>query len=259
MSFGASMGKLAELHDGQAMVVGTTPGLLAGGLFTNTVQYTRTDEPEQLLNAYEEVLTELNGDSQEGMKFTTSFKRDAATAGDTPLHAYGLTMDVDPNDENAMAASMALQQMSVVFGGEAGPNGYLALTEGGMYQTMTRNTALITKALEGGESIDGDAGIRAIAERMPESRTAEAYLNIKGVIDMVAPMLAMMGGGVSFDDMPEDLHPIGMSLTTGEAGTHGRLFLPADVLELFSSVAAQLEGGDEWEEVEEEPESKPRF
>ncbi|HZW09630.1 MAG TPA: hypothetical protein VFF69_06985 [Phycisphaerales bacterium] len=260
MSFGASMGKLAELHDGQAMVVGTTPGLLAGGLFTNTVQYTRSDDPEQLLNAYEEVITGINGEAQQGMKFTTTFERDAAMAGDTPLHAYGLTMDVDPNDENAMAASMALQQMSMIFGGEAGPKGYLALTDGGMYQTMTRNTALITKALEGGESLDGNAGIGEIAGELPESRTAEAYVNVKGVIDMVAPMLAMMGGGVSFDDVPEDLHPIGASLTTGGAGMHGRLFVPGDVIELFSSIAEQLEGAeDEWEEVEEEPESKPRF
>lgn len=259
MPFGASMGKLAELHNGQSMVIGVTPGLLAGGLFTNSVQFTRSEDPEQLLEAYEEIITELDGQTQEGMTFSTTFEENAAMAGDTPLHAYGLTLDVDPNDENAMAASIALQQMTMVFGGEAGPKGYLALTEDGMYQTMTRNTELITKALEGGESLDTNAGIEEVGASLPESRTAEAYVNVKGVLDMVAPMLAMMGGGVSFEDVPEDLHPIAMSLTTGDAGVHSRLFMPNDVLETFSAIAAQFEEGeDEWE-VEEEPESEPRF
>ncbi len=258
MSFGASMGKLAALHDGQATVIGATPGLFAGGLFANTVQFTASEEPEALLEGYEQVMSEMNGQTEQGLKFTTSLERNAAEADGTKLHAYSVAMEVDPNDENAAMASAAMQQMAMIFGGEAGPKGYIALTEGGMYQTMSRNTALITNALASETSLTSNDGIESVAQHLPEGRTAEAYINVKGVTDMIGPMLAMMGG-VTLDEVPPDLHPIAGSLSTGAGGVHGRLFMPADVMEMFSSLKAKFEAGDEWEEVEEEPAAKPRF
>jgi hypothetical protein len=258
MSFGASMAKLAELHEGQATVIGVTPGLFAGGLFSNTVQYTASEDPEALLEGYEKVIGEVNGQTQQGLKLTTEFERDAAEADGTPLHAYSVLMEVDPNDENAAMASAAMQQMAMIFGGEGGPKGYVALTDDGMYQTMSRNTELVKQALSAEEGLDSNTGISDVREHLPESRTAEAYINVKGVTDMIAPMLAMMGG-ITLDEIPENLHPLAATLTTGEGGMLGRFFVPADVIEMAASLKTKFEGEDEWEEVEEEPESKPRF
>lgn len=258
MSFGASMGKLATLQSGQATVIGVTPGLFAGGLFSNTVQYTAAEDPEALLEGYEEAIQEINGQTQQGLKLTTAFERNAAEADGTPLHAYAVAMEVDPNDENAAMAGAAMQQMAMVFGGEAGPKGYVALTDDGMYQTMSRNTALISQALNAEESIESNPGIEDVREHLPESRTAEAYINVKGVTDMIAPMLAMMGG-ITLDEVPADLHPLAATLTTGEGGMLGRFFVPADVIEMAASLKTKFQGEGEWEEVEEEPDAKPRF
>lgn len=258
MGFGIDVGQMAELVNGQATVIGVTPGLFAGGLFANTVQFTATARPQELLEKSAEMIREMDGQTQQGLKFSTSFEKDAAKAGDTPLHAYGVTMEVDPNDENAMMASMAMQQMAMIFGAEAGPKGFIALTDNGMYQTMSRNTTLMSKALDSGGGLDSKAGIEAVSKRLPDNRTGVAYVNVKGVTDMVAPMLAMMGG-VDLGEIPEDLSPIAMSLSTGGGGMHSRVFMPADVLQLFSDLRTRFQGDDEWEEIEEEPASKPRF
>ena len=260
MGLGSSMTKLAGLFDGQATVIGTTPGLFAGGLFSNTVQFSSSKNPAALLSSWKQIMSDMNGKTQQGMTFTTTFEENASKIGDTPLHAYAVSMEVDPNDENAMMASMAIQQMTLVFGGEAGPRGYLAQTSKGLYQTMSRNSDLMARVLKGdGDSMASSASIKSVADHLPEERTVEAYLNIKGVLDMVGPLMSMMGGP-SIDNVPESLHPLGMSLSTGAGGMHGRLFLPTDVLDMVAKMKEQFGGGEgEWEDVQEEPKSKPRF
>ncbi len=72
-------------------------------------------------------------------------------------------------------------------------------------------------------------------------------------------LLAMMGAGADLGDLPEEMNPIGFALATGGGGMHARVFVPGDVLEFGAAMAEQFGGGDEWEDVEDEPESKPRF
>lgn len=260
MSFGPDMEGLMDHTTGQAMVLGATPGLFAGGLFTNTIQYSRTDNSDDYFKAWNSSMNEMNGKAVNGMLFKTDIADEPVEIAGHEAYPWSLAMEADPNDDNAMAMGMATQQIAMLFGGEPGPKGYAVKAKDGVYTTYARNKALIEKALSGEEGpMTDNAGIQAIALHLPESRTAEGYLNVKGLLDMVMPMMAMFGGP-TIDDLPEDMLPIGMSLSTGDAGMHTRIFLPASVLDFSADLIKQFsEPVDVEEDAGDEPEPKPRF
>lgn len=251
--------EIAELTKGQAMVMGTTPGLFAGGLFTNTIVFTSCDEPGKIVEAMRKMMTEADGTSEDGMIFKTSYQEDAAEVAGRSLDAWSLQMEPDYNHENAMAAGMALSQFSMLFGGQSGPSGYIASSDAGVYTSFARNSRLMERVLGGGDSMAANAQIVAAAEHLPAERTAEFYLNIKGVLDMVAPMMAMMAPGADLGQIPEKLSPIAMGLATGEHGMHARLYVPADVIEFGASLGERFGGGGGWEDDMDEPDARPRF
>lgn len=248
-----------EHTKGQAFIMGTTPGMFAGGLFTNTVQFAASDDPEALLGAMKASMEEMNGQSQEGMIFNTTYTEDAGQAAGRSLNAWSLSMSADPDHENAMATGMALSQMTMLFGGQAGPSGYITTTDKGVVSTFAKNTKLMEKVLTGGDSIANNDMLKAAASHLPEDRSAEFYLNIKGVLDMVGPMMAMIAPGTDLGDLPEKMNPIAMGLATGENGMHARVYMPGDVLEFIGSMAQTMGGAGEWEDVDEAPGSRPRF
>ncbi len=76
---------------------------------------------------------------------------------------------------------------------------------------------------------------------------------------MVMPMVAMFGGP-TIDDLPENMQPIGMSLSTGDAGMHTRVFVPASVLDFAADMIEQFSDAGDFEEDDgDEPEPEPRF
>lgn len=259
MGFSMNPAEMMKHAKGQAMVMGTTPGLFAGGLFSNTVQYTASDDPEALFDAMRTSMQEMNGRSQEGMIFNTTFEENTGEAGGRALSSWGLAMEADPNHENAMATSMALSQMTMLFGGQAGPSGYVTTTDKGMFSTFSKNSKLMEKVLSGEDSMADNSMLKHAAAHLPNGRTAEFYLNIKGVLDMVGPMMAMVAPGTDLGDLPDEMNPIAVGVSTGGNGMHARVFLPGDVLEFAGALAQQFGGDGEWEDIDEEPDSRPRF
>jgi hypothetical protein len=259
MTGGMKTEEMVELSDGSAMLMGTTPGLFAGGLFTNTVSYTASKNPKKLLEAMKSGATAMDGQSNEGVLFHTTWQDAAAEVAGHTLDAWGFTMEGDPNHPNGAQAGMMLQQMTMLFGGQAGPSGYVTTTDSGLYSSFSKNSKLMERVLAGeGAKLSANESIQLVAKHLPEDRTGEAYLNIKGVLDMVIPIVQMMGAGADLGEMPESMNPIAMGLATGEGGMHARVFVPADVLQFAGKLAQQMNAEDEWEEVEE-PDSKPRF
>lgn len=261
MSFGLNTAEAVKYNDGSALVMGVTPGLFAGGLFANTVAFTASNDPAALLEVMKSSMVAMNDSAQEGILFHTTWQDDAAEVAGHSLHAWGLSMEGDPNHPNGAQAGMALQQMTMLFGGQAGPSGYAATTEHGLYATYAKSTKLMEQALNGGEDpLTNNESIKMVAGHLPAERTAEGYLNIKGVLDMVMPLIGMMGVAPDLGELPEHMNPIGMGLATGDGGMHARVFVPGDVLEFIGKISQEMNaGGDEWEEVEEEPDAKPRF
>ncbi len=259
MGFSVNTSDMMKYATGQSMVMGTTPGLFAGGLFSNTVQFTASDDPEALFNAMKTSMNEMNGLSQEGMIFNTTFEENTGEAGGRSLSSWSLSMEADPNHENAMATSMALSQMTMLFGGQAGPSGYVTTTDDGLVSTFSKNSKLMEKVLTGGDSMANNEMLKNAAAHLPADRTAEFYLNIKGVLDMVGPMMAMFAPGTDLGDLPEQMSPIAFGLSTGGNGMHARVFLPGDVLEFAGAMAQQFGGDGDWEDVDDEPDSRPRF
>lgn len=260
MSFGMNNAEALEHNDGSAVVVGVTPGLFAGGLFANTIAFTASKDPAAMLEIMKTGVGAMNDLAQEGVLFHTTWQDDAAEVAGHSLHGWAMSMEGDPNHPNGAAAGTALQQMTMLFGGQAGPSGYVTTTAKGLYTTYAKNTKLMELAITGGgDSLTGNESIRKVAAHLPAERTAEGYLNIKGVLDMVMPILGMMGVAPDLGALPEHMNPIGMGLATGGGGMHARVFIPGDVLEFLGKVSQEMNGGDEWEEVDEEPDAKPRF
>jgi hypothetical protein len=252
------MGKL----DGMAFVMGTSPAIMAGGLFANSIVFQQTKEAPALIATMKDAMEKMNGTSSNGMKFATSYKRAEATVAGTPVDSWSMRMSVDPNDPNAMAAQQMSQAMMMIWGPGMGPSGYLAAGKNGIIQTLSKNTMLVEKALQvadAGGGLGTDAGLKATAANLPEDRSAEAYLGVGEILKTASGFMAMMGGGAGFT-VPENLPPVGMSISTvgGAAGT--RVFVPMEILTAIADIQAQMEGGgEEMDQGDAEGGDKPRF
>lgn len=249
--------------DGMAFVMGTSPAIMAGGLFANSIVFQQTKDATDVIKSMQGGMEKLNGTTVNGMKFATSYKAAEATIAGTPVDAWSLRMSVDPNDPNAMAAQQMSQAMMMIWGPGMGPSGYIAGTKTGIIQTLSKNTMLIEKAIqvaEAGNGLGADASIKSTASNLPADRAAEMYLGVGEMLKTASGFMAMMGGGAGFT-VPDNLPPVGMAITTHGGGAGTRIFLPIEVLSAVADIQRQMEGGmDEGADAEEAPAgSKPRY
>lgn len=244
--------EMMEKVDGMSFVLGTSPAVMAGGLFANSIIFQQTRDAVAMVATMKDTTEKMNGTTVNGLKFATTYKPADATIGGTPVDAWSLRMSVDPNDPNAMAAQQMSQAMMMIWGPGMGPSGYIAASKAGVVQTLSKNTMLMEKALqvaESGEGLGTDKGIKATAENLPKDRTVEVYIGIGEILKTAGGFMAMMGG-TPFQ-VPENLSPVAMAVTTagGAAGT--RIFVPMDVLGAISDIQTQMQGGMAPEEADE--------
>lgn len=249
--------------DGMAFVMGTSPAIMAGGLFANSIVFQQTKEAPALIATMKDAMEKMNGTSSNGMKFATSYKPAEATVAGTPVDSWSMRMSVDPNDPNAMAAQQMSQAMMMIWGPGMGPSGYLAASKSGIVQTLSKNTMLIEKALQvadAGGGLGADATLKATAANLPENRSAEAYIGVGEILKTASGFMAMMGGGAGFT-VPENLPPVGMSVTTVGGAAATRVFVPIEILTAVADIQSQIEGGGEEMDQADDAEGgdKPRF
>src|SRR6185295_2003971 len=108
------------------------------------MMYTSTKSPAKIMEMTKETYTKLSGQSAQGVKLTASFTPDAKEVAGVKVSTFSMKMESDPNDPNAMAIGM-FQQFLV--GGDGGISGMIAPAEGGIVQTMSMNTPLLTDAM----------------------------------------------------------------------------------------------------------------
>jgi len=158
--------------------------------------------------------------------------------------------------------------MQMIFGTAGGPSGYIAKVDGGVLQTYSKNSLLMSAAMKsakGGENLTSDKLMSQVAERLPKDRMFELFIGVRSILDAALPLAAM--GGVNLDlDLPASMPPIGVGVAGAESGAQMSVYLPAPVIKVVMSVAAkaqgQMGGGDE-EEPEDgapkRPGGQPRF
>lgn len=247
-----SMADLARFTTGTSFVMGTPPGLMGGGLFTNTTQYIRAADPAAYTGAVVEGLNAANGQSTQGVTLNTTVTPKAITVDDTAMTAYGVTMQMDPQamggGMGAMGGIDPSMVTQMIFGPNGGPAGYLATVDGGVVQTLSQGPDLTRRALAAAK---GDAGlgtsdrIKRVAASLQEGRLAELYIGVDEIMNTVGPTLMMFGALPDFKPM-DAIDPIGLSLATDNAGFAGRVHIPMSAFKAISAyIPAAAQGGQD--------------
>jgi hypothetical protein len=244
-----SLAQLSELTDGVAFVMGTPPGLMGGGLFSNTTQYVKADDPDAYAKAMTDMLKEANGQANQGVTLTTTVTPDAITVAETPLTAYGVSMVIDPQAVQGgmpgMDPSMVTQ---MVFGPNGGPAGYLGVVDGGLVQTMSQGPELTRRAIaaaKGGEGLGANPRVRRAAAKLQDGRVAEIFVGVDEILNTVGPTLMMFGAVPEFQPV-DAMDPVALGLSTHANGLIGRIHVPTATFNTIAKfIPAQPEGMDD--------------
>jgi len=251
-----NMSKLADLQDGFAFLMGNPPAIIGGGLFSQTLQFTKSGKPQELLDKTAKMMSDMDGMTQQGITFDTRYEQNATEIEGLPVHRWGMKMTFDPSEPSAQQAQMG---MTMIFGPAGGPNGYYAGVENGLITTYSQNTPLMSQAIEAAREGGGLATSDEIVEaagRLPDGCVMQVFIGSESIVQQASSVLAMLGMGGQLD-VGDDLSPIAGGLSMREGGAVGRVFVPTDVIELIKKLG---ELAEQQQDVEPAPkESKPRF
>ncbi|GEM_PF-643138 len=231
----------ADKSDGVAMVMGSTPGGLMGGLFVNTIAYTETKQPAQLGEALKKAFTASpNGEKIGPITIKTTYKENSDEFAGVKVSKWGMQMQADPNDPEGTQVAM----MSGFIFGPRGLGGYIGQVENGFVTSYSDNKLLMTNALEvakSGKGLSLDADLILAQSVLPANRTVEFHIGVKPILETVQGFAGMMGGGGDWE-VPEKVSPISMGITTYGGGMHTRIYVPNDVVSALKEMAKSLEG-----------------
>ncbi len=258
----AGMGEDAgDAATGLAGVVGASPAVLQTGVLSRTAVYVRSEQGEQLAGAIGEAMRAMDGQDQGGMSYHTTFEPGAKQIEGVSVASYSVQTEMaapngdgDQQEFNPMMAMMDPQAINqIMFGpSSSGPSGYVAATEGGMIQTLTRSESFMAAALtaaNGGKSLAGDERLGVSSSRLPAGRAFEAYLALDSIAQTAAPMLMLAGvipEAPQFGQMP----PLALGVTTDAGGFRARLVLPKEAIKMVAGFATPLMmgGGGDWDD-----------
>jgi hypothetical protein len=251
---GGNLVETIDKVDGTAFVMGTSPGGFMGGLFVNTLMYVKTSDPDGYIASMRELFTGMDGKTAGGVTYDTSFEQGTTEVSGTKADAWSMRMQFDPADPAAQQGQMA---QAMMFGPAGGPSGFVAKANNGVLVTYSKNSELLSEGLtaaKGGAGLAGEPGIAAVSKGLPEGRTAEGYIGVKGILEMALGAMAMFGGPVGDFEVPADLPPIGMGGTTKSGGARLLVSVPVEVLAAFSELGQSFGPGPgmEMEEMEED-------
>ncbi len=255
---GVSFLEMIKNAKGMAGTMGSVP-MMGAGLFSNFVTVTVTDEAKQTLETMGSAVKEANGQSAQGLKYTTAWQDGAAEIAGVKVSSYSMQMMPDGSPESQQIAPM-MMIMPTLFGPNGGPNGFMAAVDGAVVQTMSQNTPLMEKAIKAakdGNGLGSGEAIKAVGAHLPDNRVFEVYFSVDQVMNTVGPMAAMFGALPNFEKV-DKLTPIGFGTSAGEGGMLNRFYVPNDVLSWFVEFSQQMEGGG-FEDAPAEEEDGPRF
>lgn len=242
-----------EKIDGAAGVIGVSPAGLMGGLLANGVSYLASGSPDEVIKASQATLKAM----VDAKTATGKYEAEKQEIDGVKVDLYEYRLLADPNNPGmAMGAGM-------IFGPTGGPAGYVAKVDGGVIQTMGKNTALVSsalKAVKGENGFSNDKTLAQIGEKLPANRSAEAYISVKDLLNQLLPMAAMFGAPVTVD-VPQNLPPIGAGIAPADGSVTASIYVPAPVLKTLAEVTKQVQaampaGG----QAEDKPEGgQPQF
>ena len=230
----------AEKSDGFAFQIGTSPAPV-GGLFLNTVAYMKTAKPADMAKNMKDTITGMNGKTMDGVSFTTTYEEGVA-AGSQKADAWSIKMQADP--ENPQADM--LNQVNFMLFGPGGLGGYSVPTDGGVVLTYSKNSDLLAQAVasaKGGANMGTEAEVKKIAAALPADRSFEGYIGVKSLLDTALGVLGPAGIAPNVQ-VPDEIPPVGMGMTTHGGGFRMTLVVPTKVMTSIKTMVDSMDQGD---------------
>lgn len=224
-----------KTSQGQATVVGVSPAGIMGGLLTRSVAFTAATDPAASIAETRKSMQKL-ADSDVAV---TEFKEGSLEIGGQKVSEYKVQLKPDP--DNPMVA----QATTMMFGLSGGPTGYVAATDGGVITTYAKASDLMEAAMKSAKGQGGfmqDKVVAQVAEQLPSGRAAEVFIGVRGILDTVTPLLAMIGGGSVKLDLPETIPPIAAAIAPADGGLTATIYMPAPALKTIAEVTRALQG-----------------
>lgn len=250
-----------ESATGMSIVVGVPAGGIMGGVLTRTTGYVQTATPEKVIAFYRDQMPKAMEKDQLGKM---QYKSNVSQIDGHTIDAFEMTLEAEDGMQG-----MGPQIMQGMFGMTGGPTGYITSVNGGVVSTMSKSTEMMTaaiKATKGENTFTSEKVLSAVAEKLPAGRTIEGYLGVKGILDTLLPMAAMVTGQPIQLDIPEKLPPIAGGLAMGAGQMQATFYIPADVIKVGAQIAKAVNaaGGGEMGEDEEaapmeEKKANPKF
>jgi hypothetical protein len=245
---GMNLGAVVEGMSGASGMIGTSPAALGGaGLLSKQITYTRAADADTAVKSMAASLKEMDGQAMMGMKYATTYEAGAAEVAGVPVDTYSVKTSMDMGgggDANPMAMMMDPAMInSMLFGMSGGPSGYVAKVDDGYYQTSSKNSELLTAALnagKGGEGLRASETLGAVASKLHADRFAEVFISLDQAFNTFGPFAQMMGMVDQFEPMPA-MAPVGLSMAGSDGGLSGRIRLNAETIGFLAEFAAEME------------------
>lgn len=243
---GDSMGALftsamsmMKLMQGETQQAYYTPNLGGGGppsLF-NGVTVLNVNDPAAYNVAFKEYMNSLNafklGDQP---MYQVSHTEKAKKIGGVDVDKYEMKINMPPEQMAQMGpAAMFLTQ---------GMTGYSVVKDKTVIQSMGPDESLITDALaaaDGSGKMDSTAGLAEVRKALPPSRIMEMYLGVGTLAQMANGLLAFFAPGMVME-VPADLAPIGMSVSSSNGGASFDLHVPMTVVLAVKNTVDKMQG-----------------
>ncbi len=226
---------------GMAQSIGLNPAGLMGGLFVNTTAVIDSPDANGLVEMFGEQIKATNGQVASGLSMTTTFADAPEQIGGVDAYKWSMQMLPDMNTPGAMQMQM---MMPMLFGPSGGPNGYAAAAdENTVVVTYSTSASLLEKAVgaaqNGGELAKNEM-VMAQNERLHDEAFGYVYVDMGTILKAVLPTVAMFAGPVNVD-IPENVTPLAMSMSSSGGGVGIRTVVPADLIELMKETGAAFE------------------
>lgn len=257
------MVKLMTEVNGGIQVMGASDNIM-GGLFENMLYYMDVDDNETYvkdLAAMYKGMNEQMGQLKEmGINAEMSMDTEPTVINGVEAFGYSMSMDMSQMDAgDAMGGMNPAMIMSMIFGGENGPSGYVAKAGEGIVMTFSKDAQFLSKAAKaaaGENTMKGNASIAKTAAMLPNNRIMETYIGADHLVNTAGPMLMMFGLIPEFAPL-DALAPIGMGLTADGGGVMLRTVFPMQtvgtIMEMVPADMMNNMGGyDDDEEMEDE-------
>lgn len=212
----------------QAYYVPAAGSGIAEGNYFNGVTVVQAKDPAAYVKTYRSYLSTLGnlpaaGGGGDAVTIHSSYTEGALQLENVKADEYHIEYELSPEAMGRMG------MMAPLIAGMGGmqQSGYVVNTGKEVIVTSVRNDQLLRKAVasaKDAKGLGGDASLGTIRGNLTPRPSAEVYLNIAGIVAAINGAQAELGAEAI--KVPDDVLPIGASLSVRESGVAGRIFVP---------------------------------